>query len=133
MLTHPLKTPSAKFYYMFTKANFSLFFVKLIVLHNLHYIDLVCAGLLHLIYLCGHNNPIIGFRPALKLPSRRLCFARASSTWSHHSKSRPLQLGLYNGYAVVPPADGHQPPQKALRAKTLLSKIKKYCEKFTTT
>ena len=43
-----------------------------------------------LIYLCGHNNPIIGFRPALKLSSRRLSFARASSSWSHQAKSGPL-------------------------------------------
>ena len=46
-----------------------------------------------LTYLCGHNKPIIVFRPALKLLSRCLCFARASSifnldfstrTWSSH-------------------------------------------------
>ena len=43
---------------------------------------LICLKNL-LTYLCGHKNPIIGFRPVLKLLSRRLCFARASSSWSH--------------------------------------------------
>ena len=65
-----------------------------------------------LTYLCGHKNPLIRFRPVLKLPYRRLCFARVSFSWSQHSKSGPFQLGLSNMYAVVPPNDGHQPPHQ---------------------
>ena len=42
----------------------------------------------------SHNNPIIGFRPALKLLSRSLCFARASSSWSHQAKSTRKQSSL---------------------------------------
>ena len=38
-----------------------------------------------LTYLNDHNNPINGFTPAAKRPSRRLCFLRAYSNWSHQS------------------------------------------------
>ena len=71
--------------------------------------NLMCNERVKLTYLYGHYNPIVGVLPALKLPSRRLCFAHVSSSWSHHSKSGPLQAGLSNGYAVVPLADSHQP------------------------
>ena len=54
-----------------------------------------------LLNLCGRNNPIIGFRPAWKLLSRRLCFARVSSSRSHRAKSGPLQPGSSNAYAVI--------------------------------
>ena len=47
--------------------------------------------MLNITYLCGHNNPIMGFRPALKLLFSRL-----------------LQ------YAIVPYADDLQPPHQTL-------------------
>ena len=36
-----------------------------------------------LTYLKGHNNPINGFRPVATHLSRRLCFLRAYTSWSH--------------------------------------------------
>ena len=86
--------------------------IKKVFLSQLHFLCQI--NFTYLTYLCGHNNPIIGFQPAIKLRSRRLYFARASSSWLHHLKSEPLQPGLSNGYAVVPPADGHQAPHQTL-------------------
>ena len=67
-----------------------------------------------LTYLCGQNKTIIGFRTALKLLSRCLCFARACYSSSHRAKSGPLQPGLTNAYAVVPPAADRQAPHQTL-------------------
>ena len=91
----------------------------LAIIHNF---DAILSALLNakwtynlLTYLCGHKNPIIGFRPALKLLSRRLCLARASSSWSHRAKSGPLQPGLSNAYAVVLSVlEGRRPPHQTL-------------------
>ena len=73
-----------------------------------------------LTYICGHYTPIIGFRPALKLLSRRLCYARASSSLSHQAKSGPLQTGLSNAYAVILAADDRRPPHQTLVAEERL-------------
>ena len=77
-------------------------------------------------YLCGHNHLIIEFRTALKLLPRRLCFARASSSWSHQAKSGPLQPGLYNVYAHVKPADDRQPSYQTLVSEARLHPSERY-------
>ena len=54
-----------------------------------------------LTYLCGHNNPIIGVWPALKLPSRRLYFARASTLSNVHVIEELLQLPVGTDTVVI--------------------------------
>ena len=74
-----------------------------------------------LTYLCGHNNPIIGFRPTLKLFCRRLCFARASSSWSHRAKSGAIQPGLSNSCASsLPPMTADHPIKHSSRRSVFI-------------
>ena len=65
-------------------------------------------------YLCDLHNPLIGFRPALKLLHRSFCFARVDPSWSHHAKSGPHQPGRSNAYAFIPATDDHRPPHQTL-------------------
>ena len=77
-------------------------------------------------YLCGNNNPIIVFRPALILLFRRLYFARAASSWSYQAKSGPLQPGLSNAYAFVPAADDRQTPHQTLVSEERLNPYERH-------
>ena len=68
-------------------------------------------------YLCGHNNPIIGFRAVLKLLSRRI-YLRAPPPVGHTKRSQASSIGSFQPSTSYTTADCNGNRQVLLDTKS---------------